>query len=240
MIRNIISLTFIALTCMKTIVYGFSISQRQPSNRKYFVASRKTELRGLIEADIETDSFDDPGQASIQQTKECVSILRGKVQTNKNEINPVAEDLKLYTKLIPLSNQDEVEGKVLCKGMGTEVYTDPGSSAEKIIIIAPENAVRSALSGIETSPDIGKLCITFTGGDDLMVHEVLQGVEMMTSGLNLGNGKSIEFRSLCHESFPVEKCGVAAVNVEEGYDGAAFWHSDQWWTVSEDDGTAII
>jgi len=241
MTSNFLSLVIITVSCSQALVDGFSISPKLMIINKYAAKATTTELKGLIEADLVTDEvFEDPGLARVQQAEESVAILRGSVQTNESQINPVAEDLKLYTKLTPLSSQNEVKGKVLCKGMGTEVYTDPGSSTQRLVTLATKDAVKNALSAMEASPDSGKLCITFAGGDDLMIHEVLQGVEMMTSGLNLGSGTLIEFRSLCHESFPVEKCGVAAVDVKEDTDGGAYWHDNQWWTVSEDDITAII
>lgn len=238
MTATILSLAIIVLICTQTIVNGFSISPKLSVNSRYVTT---TDLRALIEADIESDEgFEDPGLAPVQQAKESVSIMLGTVQTDEDQINPVAEDLKLYTKLIPLSDQDEVKGTVLCKGMGTEVYTEPGSSTKKLVTLATKDAVENALSAMEASPESGKLCITFAGGDDLMIHEVLQGVEMMTSGLNLGSGTSIEFRSLCHESFPLEKCGVAAVGFKDDTDEGAYFHEGQWWTVSENDFTSII
>jgi len=238
MTANMLSLAIIVLTYTHSIVNGFSINSKLSVNGRYVATN---ELQAMIEADIESDEvFVDPGLAPVQQAKESAAVMLGSVQTDEDQINPVAEDLKLYNKLTPLSGQDEVKGTVLCKGMGTEAYTDPGSSTQRLVTIAPKDAVKNALSAMDANPDGGKLRITFAGGDDLMIHEVLQGVEMMTSGLNLGSGTSVEFRSLCHKSFPLEKCGVAAVNVKADTDEGAYFHDGQWWTCAEDDFTSII
>jgi len=242
MTSHFLSLAIVALTCTHGLVNGFSINPNLAIKSGYGAKSTATELRGLIEADLETDEVvEDPGLSRIQQADDCIAILQGSVQTSENdEVNPVAEGLKLYSKLVPLSSQDDVKGTVLCKGMGTEVYTDPGSSTQRLVTLATKDAVANALSAMDASPSSGKLCITFAGGDDLMIHEVLQGVEMMTSGLNLGSGTIIEFRSLCHQSLPMEKCGVAAVDVTGDVGEGAYWHGGQWWTVSEDDFTPTL
>jgi len=241
MTSHFLSLAIVAVTCAKGLVHGFSVSPTPMINSGYGAKSTVTELKALIEAVLETDEvFEDPGLARVQQAKEYIAILQGSVQTNESEINPVAEGLKLYTKLVPLSDQNEVKGTVLCKGMGTEVYTDPGSSTQRLVTLATTDAVKDALSAMDASPSSGKLLITFAGGDDLMIHEVLQGVEMMTSGLNLGSDTTIEFRSLCHQSFPLEKCGVAALDVNEDHGEGVYWHDGQWWSVSEEDFTAIM
>jgi len=125
-------------------------------------------------------------------------------------------------------------------GVGTEDYTDPGSSTQRLVTLTIKDVVANALSAMDASPSSGKLCITFAGGDDLMIRKVLQGVEMMTSRLNLGSGTLIEFRSLCHQSLSMEKCGVATMDVTGDVGEGAYWHDGQWWTVSEDYFTPVL
>jgi len=248
MMPKIVTLAVIALPSLivntQTTIYAFSITHKCLKSPNNIIENTKTQLgEGLIEGDKldgVMEDLVDPGLPPVKQAQESVSILFGNVEINGDEINPVSNDLKLYSKLTPLPSPSALKGKVLCKGTGIEVYREPGSSTERDVTLSPTDAVENALSSIEANSAGAKVQISFVGGDDLMVHEVIEGVAIMTSGLNLKSSIDVEFRSLCHESFPLEKCCVVALDVDKDADGEIYWHDDKWWTVSEDDFTPTI
>lgn len=213
-----------------------------------------TAIYGVIEADEledEADNFDTLG-AGVKLAQESAIILEGVVEIqptkNRNEvsINPISQGLTHFQNLQSLSSDDLSSLNVICKGTGTEVYQDPGSSTKSVIILAPLDAVSAAVDNVSAPSTLPKkVLLTFTGGDDLMVHEVLEAAQLLVSSLDfimdIAGGKksipSIEFKSLCHSSFPKEKCSVLALAVQDEEDLSSneniFWNDGQWWTVSD-------
>jgi len=217
-------------------------------------ATTTTAIHGVIEAEEvaeEDGNFDTLG-AGVKLAQESAIILEGVVEIqptkNRNEvsINPISQGLTNYQNIQSLSSDDVSSLNVICKGSGTEVYQNPGSSTKSVVILAPLDAVSVAVDDVSTpSASPKKVLITFSGGDDLMVHEVLEATQLLVSSLDFimdkAGGKksipSIEFRSLCHPSFPKEKCGVLALAVADEEDVSSneniFWNDGQWWTVSD-------
>lgn len=184
---------------------------------------------------IESNSVDeeiDPKGAGLGLAIDNAILISGSVDKMGTAI---AKEMSHYTKVIK-ADVSSLGGKVICKGDGQEIYQDPGLSTEKIIALAPITAVDNALDSValnEENGEKGKLFVNFAGGDDLMVHEVLGGVQKMVSAL--GFSAKVEFRSLCEPSFPMEKCGVVAVVVDDSSDGQIFYNEGTWYTILEDD-----
>lgn len=220
-----------------TPAHGFANTAKAfatPISTHKIISRATTKLNAYIEADETVgEEFVDEGLGGVRLAQESVVIVSGSIQKDDSI---VAKDLKRYSKLMSLPESDISEVNVLCKGTGTELYKDPGSSPQKSVTLAPTDAVRDALSSLEIANKIDqKVYINFAGGDDLMMHEVLEGVDIMLSGLNLEPNVSVEFRSLCHESFPLEKCSVVVVAIDNDKTGDVYWHEGQWWTVSDID-----
>ena len=112
--------------------------------------------------------------------------------------------MKHYSKVIK-SDISSLGAKILCNGEGLEIYQDPGHSTENSKTLAHYNTVKDALSAIQPQDNKDrKIFINFTRGDDLMVHEVLEGVQMMVEGLSLST--NVEFKNLCEPTSPMDRC----------------------------------
>lgn len=200
---------------------------------------QSTKLQGYIAADS-TDEEVDMTLGGVGLAEQSALLMIGNVDKKGGAI---ATDLKRYTDVSELKEQSfEKDGvTVLSTGVGIELYKDPGSGTEKTIILAPLEAIENALVSINdnAAKDAKKILINFTGGDDLMVHEVLDSVEIAAASLNL---PKVEFRSLCHKSFPAEKCCVVILKVSSGSDLSEdiYWHEGSWWTLRRENlNTAV-
>ena len=200
------------------------------------ILKNSNRLFAYIAADSADEDFDTK-QGGVGLAEDNAILMIGKVDRKGVA---TATDLKLYTTVSSLDDITKVDGvSIICQGNGVEVYQDPGQDTEKNIILSPLDAVSNALSNVNEgaiSKESKKICINFTGGDDLMVHEVLEAVQNLVSGLDLSMENSIEFKSLCDGSFPPEKCSVVALSVAGGSaEGSenVYWHEGKWWTLLE-------
>lgn len=230
--RNMFLGATIASVCLIQNVVAFA-----PNS--YSVVSSSTRSSTAVHAYIASDSVDDdfdPNAGGIGLAMENAICISGSVDKKGGAI---AKEMNRYTKVVKMS---DVGATVICKGDGAEIYQDPGLSTEKSISLAPISAVQSALGAIENDVKDGQIYINFAGGDDLLVHEVLEGVQQMVSGLNLTTSK-VTFRSMCEPSFAMDKCGVAVISVDESSsspEGQIYYYEGSWYTLSEDDiNTAI-
>ena len=198
-----------------------------------------TKLHGFIAADS-VDEEIDMTLGGVGLAQESAILLLGKVDKRGSAI---VTDMKRYTDVTAFDEQDSMDQKgvsVLCKGEGIELYQDPGTRTDKLIILAPLDAISNALDDVNDAvakKDAKKILINFTGGDDLMVHEVLESVKSLVSSLDLqSSNQSIQFRSMCHKSFPIEKCSVVVLSVANGSEltDDLYWHEGKWWTLLEE------
>jgi hypothetical protein len=191
---------------------------------------RSTRLNGYIESDSVDAEYESGG---LDLAIENTILVSGSVDKKGTAI---AKEMKHFSKVI---NTDLASSgcKVFCKGEGQEIYKDPGLSTEKIISLAPYSAVENALNSIESENKDGDIFINFTGGDDLMLHEVLGSIEKLVSGLGLSS--KVQFNSLCEPSFPMEKCSVVAVSSGD-CNGQIYYNSGSWFTLSDDDAVSIL
>ena len=225
---------------------------------------KHTHLYTFIEADS-VDDIPEPNPRGVGRAMENAIILSGNVDSKGVAF---AQDIEHYRKVIPWngdvgdssSSSSSISGtkeethnpkrgmKVLCKGEGVEIYKDPGETTVKSITLAPisavENALKSSVLQVDRMESGEKMLITFSGGDDLMVHEVLEGVQNLVQELKETSSSSssswssdgkVQFRSLCEPSFPMEKCGVAAMIVGNDSDGHVYYNEGKWYTVSQED-----
>mmetsp|Transcript_9314 Transcript_9314/g.13920 ORF Transcript_9314/g.13920 Transcript_9314/m.13920 type:complete len:232 (+) Transcript_9314:100-795(+) len=201
---------------------SFSIQRRDVLNNP-----STSSLNGYIAADATTEEFDSTASGLGFAADNVISIF-GTVDKNGNAI---AQEMKHYSKVSPLNDTSGI--KIICKGDGAEIYQDPGLSSSKRITLAPLEAVGNALASVDAGVSTdGKIVISFVGGDDLMVHEVLSGIQQLVDGLDIKDPKkNVEFRSLSDSTFPIDKCGV----VVTAGDSDAFYIGGQYYAVSDDD-----
>lgn len=201
---------------------SFSVQSRDVLNNR-----STSSLNGFIAADATTEEFDTKASGVDFAADNVISIC-GTVDKNGNAI---AQEMKHYSKVSTLNDTTGI--KVICKGDGAEVYQDPGLSSTKSITLAPLEAVADALASVDAGVSTDeRIVISFVGGDDLMVHEVLSGVQQLVQGLEVKDPKkNVEFRSLSDSTFPIDKCGV----VVTAGDSNVFYIGGQYYAVSDDD-----
>ncbi len=226
-ITSLTALAFAAFTSVNVGAFSPSIVSTPSSS--------STRLQGYIAADS-SDEVVDEKAGGIGFAMDNIIYISGDVDKKGNA---VARDMKHYSKISPC-DISSMNADVIGKGDGIEVYEDPGLSTNKSITLAPIDAVEGMLSDLNqgTSLDGKKVLINFAGGDELMVHEVLDGVQKSVVGIESMNvkNKDVEFRSISDDQFPVDKCGVAAIAVSDSAsEGNIFYIGGEWYTVSEDD-----
>jgi hypothetical protein len=212
---------------------------------------QKTSVNAIIYADSLDETYDD-GLGGVRLAKESAIVMSGTVKSS----GPMFTDLKRYTETtlcdssaIP-SIMKDAGVTLICSGTGAEVYQDPGEGTERIVILAPSDAANNALASRtkESLHTAKKIFINFIGGDDLMAHEVIDGVDRVVQGLDINSSSKVTFHSLCHTDFPLEKASVTVLAlhshtadttsssnmVESIKRGELYFHEGKWWTTLEE------
>lgn len=224
---------------MQSSLSRLAVTTPSPNTNSLQSRQSPSQLFGYIAADATEEEFD-AKQGGVGLAQDNAIVIIGKVDKKGNAI---ATDMKRYTKLTESSDGGSGSGiSVVCKGSGTELYQNPGLGTDKVITLAPFEAVSEAIMSGTAAADgatdgATKISIHFAGGDDLLVHEVLESTRSLVSSLELTSKcNSIEFRSMCHASFPVDKCSVVVLAIKGGSDAMenVYWHEGQWWALLED------
>lgn len=227
-----------------------SVQQQQQHNNKPYATisfSPSSSLFAVITGLNEEDMTDDT-RGGVGLAQESAVKIIGTGTEPENMIR--------YTQVTPFdfAASANTAVKVLCKGMGKEKFQNPGTGTERNIVCAPPDAVRDALSSSEAmdnnSGGNGGVVLNFLGGDDLKIMEVVNAVQLVVEGLELGDDSKVTFNSLCHRSFPEEVCSVTVVSVADGVEdqassaaggvegsvakGELYFHSGKWYTVLEE------
>lgn len=197
---------------------GFVV--KHPSPRVSF------SLSGFIAADSK-DEILPPLDALTK--KDNAIVLYGSIESSTAKAN----EIKHFSKVSEISSSDNKVKSVLAVGKGKEIYQDPGMSTEKYIVLAPLQAAEQAIQNLESNSSKHKnYCITFSGGDDLMVHEVLEAAEMINSKLSKNK---VKFASLCSPDFESDTCEIAIVGSEKDDESFVFTNNGKWFTLNEED-----
>lgn len=218
--------------------------------------SSPSHLRAIIYAESVDESYDE-GLGGVRLAQESAIVMKGIVKgtgpmfTELTRYTQVTE-LKQYIKTAPPADQripsilENAGLTLVCTGTGTELYKDPGEGTERIVILAPVDAAKKALSNRTSKESLHaakKIFINFMGGDDLMAHEVIDAVEEMVQGLDISSTSRVTFHSLCHADFPLEKASVAVIALNDEITaqtsseftqsierGEIYFHEGKWWT----------
>ena len=212
-------------------------------------------LKAIIEAESIDGTYDE-GLGGVRLAEESAIVMKGTVKGN----GPMFTELMRYTKVTELKRYvktasveeniipsilEDAGVSLICTGSGTELYKDPGEGTERIVILAPTDAAEKALASRTNVPlnTVKKFVINFIGGDDLMTHEVVDGVQRIVQGLAIPSTTKVAFHSLCHADFPLEKASVTvlALNgeatalpsseiMESVGKGEVYFHEGKWWT----------
>jgi hypothetical protein len=213
----------------------------------------------------EMDFERDIGRGGVRLAQESAVKMVGQVKHKPGvSATPVMQELIRYTtvsSLEEISVKDQLQtmgATIVCTGQGKELYADPGTTAEVRVVLAPAEAVRSALSGAGSAGSAmacDKLVINVAGGDDLQVKEVMDALEELVMDLDIPTNAKIVFNSLSHSSFPMLAATITAVALPEQAEassgdkqgaeksvaeGEVYLSEGKWYTVVQEDiNTAV-
>ena len=240
-----IVLAFLAL--FLTSAWAFSIQRTAPS------VSSSSQLH-VIRGEGEDGEQFDQMSGGVRLAKEAVIKIKGEVKHAPGKADAKPVDLLRYNKMTTVDESqvksvlDKVNGSILCKGSGKEMYKDPGSGTDKIVALAPHEAIKDALNEAGSASKAGALVLNFLGGDDMIMMEVCQAANELVLDLDAATKTKIRFHSLSHSSIPAGTCTITAVisssdddSSADGLSGAEkaiasgelYFRDGQWYTVEE-------
>ena len=207
-----------------------------------------TALNSIIRAGADDFGLD-PNSGGVGLANDSVIKVKGDVKHKPGSASPKPVELLRYSKLQEVSEaQVGAALSIVCTGRGTELYKDPGETVEKLVTLAPLDAVRDAMNAAGSTQDAEKLVINFLGGDDLQIIEVLGAIEQLVLNLDVKTSTAISFNSICHNSFPAEQAALTVValgkaNGEEASsgaekslaDGEVYFKDGKYYTVAKED-----
>jgi hypothetical protein len=222
-----------SITSRSVVTTAFQV----PSLRYRNGGFKQSGLFGVIRP-AEVDFDFDMGQGGVRLAQESVIKLQGKVPVpgggrgskNSPKLEPAVSDLIRYTRIVDVDQAmvsaalAQSGAQIVATGSGKELYQDPGTSTEQIILYAPTEAVKGLLKSLDRAwlSNIGKtnLVINVCGGDDAQVLEVLSALTLLVqSMLDDDNAAqtvaSVQFHSISHETFALGSSSVTLVAVPD-------------------------
>ena len=210
-------------------------------------------IKSTVISPDDSDFKFDTGLGGVRLAQESAVKMSGTMKHKGGSATLSFKELSRYTGLEEVADDfvqaqlQKVGGKVICTGRGQEMYKDPGSSMDKIVVLGPMDAAEDAWKGASPAADAAYVVINVLGGDDLQFLEVKAALEMMVPNLAIGKAK-VTFNSLCHASLPLEQVTITAVALPEDAssnglagtekavaDGEVYFRDGKWWTVVEGD-----
>jgi len=183
------------------LVVTVLISGVQAFSLRPFASSKTTALRSVIQSENVDFEFD-VGAGGVRLAQESAIQVSGTVKHKPTSATSQLIELQRYNKAVKLSESeaqaalDKAGAKILCTGLGKELFQDPGETVEKTVVLAPKDAVRDALQGAGSAQDYPQLVLNFLGGDELQVTQVLEAAEQMVLALDCKTKCQIQFHSL--------------------------------------------
>jgi hypothetical protein len=215
----------------------------------------KWELNELIMGeDIDAEVFD-LGRGGVSLAEESAIKIKGGVKHKPGQADATPMELLRYNKLTPVGEAkvkevlEKTGSTIICTGQGVELYKDPGDTLERIVRMAPVEAIKDAFVGAGPAIESKELVFNFLGDDDLMMGEVISATNELVVMLDINTKAKISFNSLCYKDVPEGTCAVTVVCVggdqEEGSSfsgaeksiaaGEVYMRDGEWWTVEEAD-----
>jgi hypothetical protein len=194
----------------------------------------------------------------IRLAMETAVKAKGDIKHGPGKADAKLNELIRYNKMTLVEESQvvsalgKVNGSILCKGSGKESYQDPGSGTEKIVILAPRQAIKDALNEAGSASTANELILNFLGGDDLIMKEVIEAANELVLDLDAATSTKIRFNSISHSSIPAGTCTIATVVKSKGKEGESsssgadlsgvekaiangdvYFHVGKWYTVEE-------
>ena len=177
----------------------------------------------------ESVDFDfDVGQGGVRLAQESVIKITGTVTHKPGNAEPKISTLVRYKRVQKISSDQivvntlqQIGGTIIAAGRGTELYRDPGTTTEQIILYAPIEAVKDSLIGAKSAMQSSNLIINFCSGDDAQVLEVLSAIKKIVLDLDIATKTKISFNSISHATFPLGTSAVTVIAVPETVANAA-------------------
>lgn len=181
----------------------------------------ESSLFGVIRP--ESVDFDfDVGQGGVRLAQESVVKITGTVTHKPGNAEPKISNLIRYKQLqtiksdqIVVNALQQIGGTIIAAGRGNELYKDPGTTTEQVILYAPIEAVKDSLVGAKSAMQCSNLIFNFCSGDDAQVLEVLSAIKKMVLDLDIATKTKISFNSISHMTFPLGTTAVTVIAVPE-------------------------
>jgi hypothetical protein len=219
---------FVAFLLIYALQFCFRVKAFHTASLRLGTSRLVVPVYGVIRP--ESVDFDfDVGQGGVRLAEESVIKVTGKVTHKPGNAEPIISELLRYTQLTQVSEQIAVEFMnqngvtILAAGRGMELYKNPGSTTEQIILHGPTEAVRDALIGAKSAMQASNIVINFCGGEDAQVLEVLSAIKKMVLDLDVATKAKISFNSISHSTFPLGSSAVTVVAIplaDESSEGA--------------------
>jgi hypothetical protein len=198
-------------------VNAFSTVRLQQQNIERTVSSLLAVIRP------ESVDFDfDVGQGGVRLAQESVVKITGTVTHKPGNAEPKISNLIRYKQIqtiksdqIVVNALQQIGGTIIAAGRGNELYKDPGTTTEQVILYAPIEAVKDSLIGAKSAMQSSNLVINFCSGDDAQVLEVLSAIKKMVLDLDIATKTKISFNSISHMTFPMGTSAVTVIAVPE-------------------------
>lgn len=218
-------------------------------------------IRGLfsiIKAD-ESDFDFDIGQGGVRLAMESVIKLFGSVKHAPGKAESSLKQLTRFKSLTPIkettlqSTLNKLGATIICSGAGKEDYKNPGEGTEAIVVLAPMDAVRDALTGAGSAMNAETIVLNFAGGDDVQVLEVLEAAKQIVLMLDIATKAKVLFNSISTSEFPLGTSSLTVIGLPEGAStgglegvenaiatGEIYFCQGQYWTLLQENiNTAI-
>jgi hypothetical protein len=227
---NIFSQIAALISCVywieHTCVDAYSVVRIHISQQQQQQQQQQRQSTRLYQAMIRPESVDfdfDVGQGGVRLAEESVIKITGTVTHRPGHAEPTISKLVRYTQIRSIDNKEQtvistmqqVGSTIIAAGRGTELYKDPGTSTEQIILYAPTEAVRDSLIGAKSAMQCSHIIINFCSGDDAQVLEVLSAITKMVLDLDIATRTKISFNSISHSTFPKGTSAVTVVSVSD-------------------------
>jgi hypothetical protein len=204
-----------------------TVRQQKPQNVVRSVITTPVSssfLMGVIRP--ESVDFDfDVGQGGVRLAQESIIKITGSVTHKPGNAEPKISNLLRYRQLQTITNDQmvvntlqQIGGTIIAAGRGTELYKDPGTTTDQVILYAPIEAVKDSLIGAKPAIQCTNLIINFCSGDDAQVLEVLSAIKKMVLDLDIATKTKISFNSISHSTFPMGTSAVTVISVPQSHD----------------------
>jgi hypothetical protein len=207
------------------IANAFSMVEQSLLSRSRRCSSRTSSSTTKLHPVIRPESVDfdfDIGQGGVRLAEESVIKITGTVTHRPGHAEPNISNLIRYKQIQTIRSDNEqmimntlqqMKATIIATGRGVELYKDPGTTTEQVIVYAPMDAVRDALMSAQSALQYNQICINFCSGSDGQVLEILSAITKLVLDLDIATKTKITFNSISHTTFPMGTTSVTVVGM---------------------------